>query len=321
MLEFFGAAPAIFVPDNLKSAVTTPCRYEPLVNHTFDDFAAHYGAVVIPARSGKPKDKDKVESGVLLAQRWLLARLRNRTFFSLAELNQALAELRAELNERPMRRLGVSRRQLFETLDRPALQPLPANRYEVAHWKTVRVKIDYHIELEHNLYSVPYQLLGAQLKARFTASTVELYRNDRRVASHRRAHGRGKVATKPEHMAAAHRAHAQWTPSRLIDWATKSGPATGIVVAEILKRRRHPEQGYRACLGIMRLGRRYGDPRLEAASTRAVRLESHSYQTINNILSSGFDQMPVAMPEELPAGPEHDNIRGPVYYLSESEDT
>ncbi len=220
-----------------------------------------------------------------------------------------------------MRRLGVSRRELFESLDRPALQPLPAGRYEIAQWKEVRVNIDYHVELEHNVYSVPYQLCGEALEARFTASAVELYRESRRIASHRRLYGRGKPSTKDEHMPAAHRAHAQWTPSRLIDWAAKSGPATDLVVAEILKRRRHPEQGYRACLGIMRLGRRYGDERLEAASQRAVRLEAYSYQTIKNILSSGFDQIPLAAPEELPAGPAHDNIRGPDYYLSPSEDT
>ena len=320
MLEHFGAAPTIFVPDNLKSAVTTPCRYEPLVNRTFDDFAAHYAAVVIPARSRKPKDKAKVETNVLVAQRWLLARLRNRTFFSLGALNEAIGELLEELNNRPMRRLGVSRRALFESLDRPALQPLPARRYELAHWKYVRVNIDYHIELEHNLYSVPYQLLGEQLEARFTTTLVELYRAERRVASHRRLHGRGKVATLPEHMPAAHRAHAQWTPSRLINWASQSGPATATVVAEILNRRRHPEQGYRACLGIMRLGKRYGHARLEAASRRAVHLEAYSYRTLNNILSSGFDQQPLAAPEEAPAGPDHDNIRGPGYYQSLSED-
>ncbi len=320
MLEYFQGCPAIFVPDNLKSAVARACRYEPLINRTFDDFAAHYGAVVIPARTARPKDKAKVESGVLVAQRWLIARLRHRTFFSLAELNEAIRELLVELNARPMRHLGVSRRELFEQLERPALKALPATRYEVAHWKDVRVNIDYHIELEHNLYSVPYQLLGEKLEARYTASVVELYRNDRRICSHRRLYGRGKVSTRPEHMPAAHRAHAQWTPSRLIAWAEKSGPATGELVSQILERRRHPEQGYRACLGIMRLGRRYGDERLEAACRRATHLKAYSYRTVNNILASGFDQMPLAMPEDTPAGPEHDNIRGPAYYLIEPED-
>ena len=167
MVEFFGGSPTIFVPDNLKSAVTKACRYDPQVNRTFDDFAAHYGAVVIPTRTAKPKDKAKVEAAVLVAQRWILARLRNRTFFTLGALNAAIKELLEELNDRPMRRLGLSRRERFESLDRPALKPLPRHRYEVAHWKEVRVYIDYHIELDHNLYSVPYQLLGEMLEARY----------------------------------------------------------------------------------------------------------------------------------------------------------
>lgn len=324
MLDFYSGCPSIFVPDNLKSAITTACRYEPEVNRTFEDFAAHYGAVVIPARTAKPKDKAKVESGVLVAQRWLIARLRNHTFFSLRELNEAIAELLEKLNDHPMRRLGLSRRELFEQLDRPALKALPTQRYDIAQWKAVRVNIDYHIELERNFYSVPYQLIHELLEARYTTSIVELYFNHRRVTSHRRLYGRGRVSTKPEHMPPSHRAHAQWTPSRLINWAHKAGPATGGVVREILQRRRHPEQGYRACLGIMRLGKRYGDERLEAACERAAHLRSYSYRTIKNILSSGFDQLPLPSPENTPtppACPEHDNIRGPNYYTLEEEDS
>ncbi|MFT5391586.1 MAG: transposase [Gammaproteobacteria bacterium] len=322
MVAFYGGAPTIFVPDNLKSAVTTASRYEPEVNRTFDDFAAHYGAVVIPTRAAKPKDKAKVESAVLVAQRWIVARLRNQTFFTLSALNAAIAERLTELNDRPMRRLGCSRREAFVSLDQPALKPLPAHHYELAHWKTVRVNIDYHIELKHNLYSVPHALLGEKLEARYTATVVELYRKDRRVASHRRLPGRGHLSTQTEHMPAAHRAHAQWTPSRLIDWATKSGVETGAFVAELLQRRRHPEQGYRACLGIMRLGRRYGDERLERACQRARTLGAYSYRTVNNILSSGFDQMPLP-PEQEPssATAEHHNIRGASYYNTHKENT
>ena len=321
MLEYFGGAPAVLVPDNLKSAVTTASRYEPDINRTFDDFAAHYGAVVIPTRSVKPKDKAKVESGVQVAQRRILARLRDRTFFTLHELNQAVHELLTEVNNRPMRRIGLSRQQLFEQLERDALKPLPKTRYLIAHWKHVRVNIDYHIELEHNLYSVPYQLLGELIEARYTCATVELYRHSKRIASHRRLYGRGKLSTRPEHMPPAHRAHAQWTPSRLIDWAAKSGPSAGELVSQILARRRHPEQGYRACLGIMRLGRQYGDQRLEAASTRAIHLKAFSYQTIKNILASGFDQMPLPnLEESSPAPTNHDNIRGPNYYINTTED-
>lgn len=311
----------MLVPDNLKSAVTTASRYEPDINRTFDDFAAHYGAVVIPTRSVKPKDKAKVESGVQVAQRWILARLRDRTFFTLHELNQAVRELLTEANDRPMRRLGVSRRQLFEQLERSALKPLPKSRYLIAHWKHVRVNIDYHIELERNCYSVPYQLLGELLEARYTCATVELFRHSKRITSHRRLYGRGKVSTRPEHMPAAHRAHAQWTPSRLIDWASKSGPSTGELVSQILARRRHPEQGYRACLGIMRLGRQYGDQRLEAACLRAIHLNAFSYQTIKNILASGFDQMPLPnLEESSPASTNHDNIRGPHCYINPTEE-
>ncbi|MCH9671686.1 MAG: IS21 family transposase [Gammaproteobacteria bacterium] len=315
MLEHMQGSPAIVVPDNLKSAVTKACRYEPLVNRTYDDFAAHYDAVIIPTRSFKPKDKAKVESGVLVAQRWLLARLRDRVFFDITALNEAIAELCDELNDRPMRRLGVSRRELFEQLDRPALKPLPSTRYEIAHWKVVRVNIDYHVDLERNLYSVPYQLLGEKLEARYTTTLVELYRNGRRIASHRRRHGRGAVATVPEHMPAAHRAHAQWTPSRLIGWAAKSGPATAGLVTELLAHKRHPEQGYRACLGIMRLGKRFGAERLEAACERALHMKSFTYQTVKNILSSGFDKMPITAPSSASPSPQHDNIRGPQYYL------
>ena len=195
MLEFFGGAPAVYVPDNLKSAIDIPCRYEPEVNRTSDDFAAHYGGVVIPARSAKPKDKAKVESAVLVAQRWIIARLRNRDFFSLAELNQAIRALLPELNDRPMRHIGLSRREQFEQIDQPALKPLPKQRYQLAHWKTVRVNIDYHIALEHNFYSVPYQLIHEPLEARYTTSTVELYLDSRRITSHQRLYGRGKAST------------------------------------------------------------------------------------------------------------------------------
>jgi transposase len=319
MLEFFGGAPSVIVPDNLKSAVTNASRYEPVLNRTFDEFAEHYGAVVIPTATASPKHKAKVESAVLVAQRWILARLRNQTFFSLAALNAAIAELLTELNDRPMRRIGLSRRARFESLDQPALQPLPAQRYELARWKTVRVNIDYHIELEHNVYSVPYQLLGEALECRYTDSVVELYLRDRRVASHRRLSGRGHSSTKAEHMPSTHRAHATWTPSRLITWAEKTGPATGAFVTELLARRKHPEQGYRACLGIMRLGRHYGAERLERACARAASMNAFAYRTVNNILSSGFDHMP--MPDETQqkrVTPHHRNIRGSRYYQSDN---
>jgi transposase len=319
MVEFWGGCVELFVPDNLKSGVTKACRYEPGLNRTYEDFARHYGAAVLPARPYRARDKAKVEASVLVAQRWILARLRNQTFFSLAHLNEAIRALLGDANRRPMQKLGVSRRELFETVDRPAIRPLPPNRYELAKWSSPLVNIDYHVEVDHNFYSVPYQLLGEKLEARLTRTTVEIFFKSKRVTSHQRLRGRGRHATKPEHMPAAHRAHAEWTPSRLISWAGKTGPATADLVTKILESRRHPEQGYRACLGIMRLGRQHGDDRLEAACCRASRLRAYSYRTVKNILQTGMDRLPLEETSETPAAPVHGNIRGAAYYDDRKE--
>jgi transposase len=319
MAEYFGGSTEIWVPDQLKSGVRKSCRYEPGINRTYQDLAEHYGTVVIPARPGKAKDKAKVESGVLVAQRWILARLRDQTFFSIAELNEAIWKLLEELNDRPMQKLGASRRQLYEQLDKPALKPLPTERYELAEWKRCRVNIDYHVEVDRHPYSVPYQLIHEQVEVRSTTSIIEIYYKGKRITSHRRRHDH-RPSTKAEHMPRAHRAHAEWTPSRLIRWASKTGPATGRLVAEILRSRPHPEQGYRACLGIMRLGRRYGDKRLEAASCRAERLRSYSYRTVKNILSSGQDHLPFDE-REARSTPVHANIRGASYYAAAEEES
>ncbi len=316
MVEFWGGTPAIFVPDNLRSGVTQPCRYEPVINRTYLEFAQHYGAAVVPARAGHPRDKAVVEANVLVAQRWILAALRDRRFFSLAELNAAIWELLPGLNARPMRRLGVSRRELFEQLDRPLLRSLPTARYEFAEWRDAGVNIDYHVVVEHNYYSVPYQLLHQRVEVRLTATIIELFLKGRRVASHRRRRGRGEYATDPAHMPHAHRAHAEWTPSRLIAWAATTGPATAELVAAILVAKPHPEQGYRACLGLMRLGKRSGAARLEAAAARATQLGAPSYRTVQNILASGVDRVPLAE-RPAPSLPVHPNIRGSVYYTRE----
>ena len=318
MAEYFGGSTEIWVPDQLKSGVREPCRYEPTINRTYQEMAEHYGAVVIPARQGEPRDKAKVESAVQVAQRWILARLRHRTFFSLAELNEAIRELLDQLNDRPMQKLGVSRREMYERLDRPALRPLPLSHYEVAEWARCRVNIDYHIDVERHPYSVPYQLLHEHVEARYTTSIVEIFYKGRRITSHRRRYDH-QPSTKLEHMPSAHRAHAEWTPSRLIRWAEKTGPATGELVAEILRSRPHPEQGYRACLGIMRLGRRYGAERLEAASTRATQLHSPSYRTVKNILASTQDRLPFT-DETVGPIPVHDNIRGAGHYAAQEEE-
>lgn len=317
MLEFFGGAPAILVPDNLRSGVTQACRYEPVINRTYLELARHYGTAIVPARAGRPRDKAKAEAAVLLAQRWILAALRHHRCFSLAELNAPIRDLLGQLNTRPMKKLGVCRRELFEQLDRPALRPLPPSRYELAHWKDCGVNIDYHIEVEHNYYSVPYPLVHQRVEARLTASIVEVFFKARRVASHRRLWGRGQVSTQPEHMPAAHRAHAEWAPSRLIHWAEQTGPATAELVTAILAARPHPEQGYRACLGVLRLGKRYGAARLEAACARASRLGAPSYRTVHNILAAGLDRVPLdEAPVSPPVTPPHSNLRGPGYYTA-----
>ncbi len=320
MFERWGGSSAILVPDNLLSGVSKPCRYEPIINRTYEEMAEHYGAVVIPARVRRPKDKPKAEGSVLLAERWILAALRNRTFFSLAELNKAIRERTDWINDRIMKKLGKSRQQLFEELDRPALKKLPPNRYEIGQWKDCTVSIDYHIEIDHNYYSVPYQLLQQRVEARFTSSTVEIFHKSRRIASHARLFGRGHASTKVEHMPASHRAYAEWTPSRIIRWAEKTGPAAGRVVAEILKSRPHPEQGFRSCLGILRLGKTYGPDRLEAACHRAESLGAASYRTIKNILSAGLEALPVdeETHKHSPA-PEHENIRGAAYYAAKED--
>jgi transposase len=318
MLEYFEGSAAIWVPDQLKAAITESCRYEPGVNRTYGEMASHYGAVVIPARPRKPRDKAKVETMVLVTQRWILARLRKRTFFDLVELNAAIRELLEDLNARLMQKLKVSRRELWERLDRPALKPLPAQRYELAQWSSCRVNIDYHVELALHLYSVPYQLVGELLEARYTSTVVEIYYKGRRVASHPRRYKPG-ASTRAEHMPSSHRAHAAWTPSRLIHWAEKTGPACGRLAAGILKSRPHPEQGYRACLGLMRLGKTYGAVRLEAACERAEHLRSYSYRTVKNILSSSQDRLPLEDQPEAAATPIHDNIRGGAYYAHDKE--
>ena len=313
MVDYFGGATTLWIPDNLKSAITRPCRYEPDVNRTYEDLATHYGAVVVPARPRKPRDKAAVENGVLLAQRWILARLRDQTFFELGPLNAAIRVLLDALNDRPMKKLGVSRRVLYEQLDRPALRSLPATRYVLAQWKLCSVNIDYHVQVERHAYSVPYQLVREKVEVRYTTNTLEIFYKGKRLTSHRRRYD-GQPSTVPEHMPCAHRAHAEWTPSRLIRWGEKVGPATGQLVARILASRPHPEQGYRACLGIMRLGRQHGNTRLNAASARAMALGSYRYRTVKNILAAGQDRLPLEPPSETNPTPTHTNIRGAAYY-------
>jgi len=315
-VEFIGGVTGAVVPDQLRSAVCSPCRYEPEVARAFGDWATHYGTTVLPARPAHPRDKAKVEVGVQIVERWIVARLRNERHFSLESLNARIAELLEELNDRTMRLYGVSRRQLFERLDRPALRPLPVERFVFGEWKTARVNIDYHVELDHHYYSVHHSLVGEQVDARLTAATVEILRKNQRVAAYPRSYVRGTHTTTPEHMPRAHQKHLEWSPSRLAGWAATVGPQTEALVRAIMEDRPHPEQGYRSCLGILRLGRRYGEARLEAACARAIVARARSYRHVDSILKNGLDRAPLPddAPSAEPAVRLQGHIRGRDYY-------
>ena len=311
--SFLGGVPEIVVPDNLKAGVKHPCRYEPEINPTYQDLAQHYGTAVIPTRVRKPKDKAKVEVAVQAVERWILARLRNRTFFSLAELNQAIRELLAELNHRPMRHLGRSRRDLFQTLDQPVLKPLPDTPYEFALWKKARVNIDYHIEFDKHYYSVPYALIHQEVYIRATERTIEISFKNRCVACHPRSSARGRHTTISEHMPTAHQKYAEWSPERILGWAQTMGPFTAQLVDTLFDSRKHPEQAYRSCLGILRLGDRYSKERLESACRRALPAGIRSYKGIKSILDAKLDQIEADQTTAATL-PSHANIRGQTYF-------
>jgi transposase len=296
-LEYFGGVPGAVVPDQLKSGVTEACRYEPGIQRTYEEFARHYGTTILPARPATPRDKAKVEVAVQIAERWIVARLRNEAHFTLESLNERIAELLEELNGRTMRRYGESRRELFERLERAALRPLPTERFVYGEWKIAKVGIDYHIEVDHHLYSVPFALAHERVDVRITATTVEIFHRGERVASHARSHERARHTTIDAHMPERHRRHLEWTPGRMIQWARSIGPETALLVTAILESRRHPEQGYRSCLGILRLARHYGDARLDS------------------VLRAGLDRLPIAETKaETASPPSHENIRGRDYY-------
>jgi len=313
---FYGGVPRAVVPDQLKSAVTIPCRYEPGIQRTYAELAAHYGTTILPARPAKPRDKAVAEVAVQVAERWIVARLRHETFYTLGALNERIAELLAALNAKPMRHYGsASRRDLFERLERPHLRPLPAESFEYADWLKAGVNVDYHIAVEQHFYSVPHTLvpLHERLDVRLTATAVEVFHRGQRVAAHRRSFERGRHTTLTEHMPKAHQAHAGWRPSRFVDWATTIGPQTAALVTAILADRPHPEQGYRSCLGILRLAKRYDPARLEAACGRALAAGARSYRHVAAILQRGLDRLTPGTP---PAAPPvvHENIRGREYY-------
>jgi transposase len=313
-LEFLRGVPAIIVPDNLRSGVSRACRYDPEANPTYAEFAAHYNTAIIPTRVGKPRDKAKVEAGVLGVERRILAKLRDRTFFSLAELNREILLLLAEYNERPFQQLEGCRRTVFESVDQPALQPLPSTRYEYAEWAKARVSLDYHVCADGHYYSVPYRLVKEEVRIRTTLTVVEIFHGGVRVASHFRSHKKHGFTTNRDHMPEGHREHAEWTPERVVRWIGRAGEATAEVAKRILASRPHPEQGFRACMGIKRLGEVYGQERLEAACQRALAIQSPSYKSVKSILMNKLDQKPLPEPAADTPPIEHENIRGADYY-------
>lgn len=313
-LTFLGGVPKVIVCDNLKAGVTTASRYEPGVNRTYLDLAAHYGTTIMPTRPKKPRDKAKVEAAVLIVERWILARLRDRRFFSLVELNAAIRTLVDELNGRLMRKLGASRREFFESIDRPVLMALPAEPYQYAEWRRARVAPDYHVEVQGHFYSVPSRLIRQVVEVRITQRTVEVFHRGVRVASHVRSPVKHRHTTIAEHMPSAHRRYAAWTPARLLAAAEKIGPSTIALCEAIMRTKPHPEQGFRSCLGILSLERSYGPIRVEAACRRGIGIGATSYRSIASILKTGLDK--AFLPEAEPAADpiRHGNIRGRGYF-------
>jgi transposase len=310
---FIGGVTAMVVSDNLRSGITKACFYEPAVNRTYAEMAAHYNTAIVPARPYRARDKAKVEVAVQITTRWITAKLRNRQFFSLSALNAAIAELVAHINSRVSRHLGASRQALFEELERSALKPLPAEPYVFAEWKECRVALDYHVEIEKHYYSVPHPLLREKVWARITARTIEVFHRGKRVAAHVRSSSNRKHTTVREHMPSSHRRYADWTPERIRRQAGEIGRNTSALVEIILRERTHPEQGFRACVGILRLAKTYGHERVEAACSRALKIGARSYSSVNSILKNNLDRQRSAMSADGPAI-AHDNIRGPTYF-------
>ncbi len=313
-LEFIGGVPRLVVPDQPRALIAQPDRYEPGLSWLLQEFCDHYGTAVLPARPAHPRDKPKVEAAVLLVERWILARLRNRRFFSLAELNAAIRELITELNARPFKKLPGCRREAFERLDQPALRPLPPMRMPIVRFKSAGVNIDYHVEFDGHYYSVPHRLVRKKVELRVSSTTVEAFFGQQRVAVHAYSAVKGHFTTLPEHMPASHRAHREWTPAKLIAWGERIGAACAAIVRWQMEHRPHPEQGYRACLGLQRLARSYGPERLEAACARAQAIRSPRFKTVDAILKSGMDRQTLKPEPTQTSLPLHDNVRGADYY-------
>jgi len=312
--EYFAGIPAMVVPDNTKTAVTKAHRYDPDLNPTYFNFAQHCGFAIVPARPYKPRDKAKVENAVQLAQRWIVAALRHRKFFALDELNLAIGELLTKLNHRSFRKKDGTRASAWEELDKPALKPLPMSPFDLSEWSRARVNIDYHVAFDANLYSVPYNLVHEIVEVRSTPTLVEILHKGTRVASHIRIRGRGQTITNAEHRPKSHSAHLEWTPSRMIHWAQTIGPHTARAFEHIMSAQPHPESGYRGCLGIIRLAKQYSAQRVEAACERALLGRACRFKSIESILKTSLDKVPVDSSQPSSSTPQHDNIRGSEYF-------
>jgi len=310
---FFNGVAKVTVPDNTKTGVERPCRYEPLLHRTYQEMAEHYGTVIIPTRPRRPRDKAKAEGGVLISERQILAAMRDQRFFTLGELNEAIAQRLAILNDQPFQKLEGSRNSWFESMERAQLLPLPAAPFELATWSAAKVNIDYHVEVEKHLYSAPYQLIHEKLDVRLSDQTVELFHHGKRVAAHLRSYQPGRFTTLDEHRPKSHQKHLEWTPSRIISWAKSIGPECGKIVEKIMETRPHPEQGFRSALGIIRLEKSFGKDRLEAACRRALHFGACSYRSVQSILKKNLDAQPLE--QDLPLfSPSHSNLRGGPYY-------
>ena len=316
MFSFFGGAPELLVPDNQKTGVTKASYYEPDLNPSYTALAEHYGCAVLPTRPHRPRDKAKVETAVLIAERRILARLRKHTFFSFPDIQAAVAGQVRELNERSFQRLPGSRRSVFLEEERPALRPLPDRPYEHRDRKNARVHIDYHVELQGHYYSVPYRLAREKVEVRYTPEVVEIFHEGLRVASHVRSDVKGKATTDLAHMPPRHRAYAEWSPERFESWARKIGPETERLIEAVLARYPHPALAYRSCLGILRLEQRYGAVRLEQAAARTLTFGGASYKSVSHVLKAGLDREAVTAARSRPEPLFHENLRGPDYFKS-----
>jgi transposase len=313
-LEFYHGVPALIVPDNTKTGVTKACRYDPDLNPTYQEMAMHYGAGVVPTRPYKPRDKAKVESGVQIVERWIIAALRHHKFFALAEMNAEIRRLLERINQKPFRKREGSRASVFAAVDQPALKPLPLEPFDLSQWARAKVNIDYHIAFDTNFYSVPYHLVHEVVEVHSTATTVEILHKGQRVASHLRARGHEQTITQVDHRPKSHQAHLEWTPSRLVNWAGSVGPNTACLVERILADKPHPEMGYRACLGLMRLAQEYSPARMEAAAQRALLTGACRYQSVKSILKNSLDGLPIGNDGSAAPSPSHAYIRGSQYF-------